>query len=237
MKKKGFTLTELMVSVAMIAIIMIFLVKLLVDIKYDVINSEYNTANQFNRAEIIKMVQNDLKEKTLVEVTYPSNEAKDKKTIIFKTSDSKESNLMVSRSGNDYIIVYKSLDGNQKKWTIKKNNSNNFVATDVDNGDLTNNGIKYTGITFNCTSNTITEQSEEDSTQIEIKYQYLIQINIPLYVGTTKKVYDNSQLQVQEVYQDNKMDDFTFSFYGIADSNDVDVENGNICTKLDPTSN
>ena len=60
MNKKGFTMTELIVSIAIIAVVMIFLVNLLVDIRYDKKNELYDTKNQINRAEIIKTIQNDL---------------------------------------------------------------------------------------------------------------------------------------------------------------------------------
>ena len=68
MNKKGFTMTELIVSIAIIAVVMIFLVNLLVDIKYDKTNELYDTKNQINRAEIIKTIQNDLDGKVITDI-------------------------------------------------------------------------------------------------------------------------------------------------------------------------
>lgn len=64
-RNKGITLVELIISVALVSLIMVFLFKLLVDVKYIDENRTYADLNQINKATIIKEIQNDFMDKTL----------------------------------------------------------------------------------------------------------------------------------------------------------------------------
>ena len=66
MNKKGFTLIELMVSIALISIVMIFLFQLLNDLSYNANYPKYARTNQVNRAEIIKNIQAELLDNPIV---------------------------------------------------------------------------------------------------------------------------------------------------------------------------
>lgn len=126
MKKKGFTMVELMVSVAIIAVVMVFLVRLLVDVKYDFTNELYNTANQINRAEIIKTIQEDWLDKELYAIDNTNNE------IILKTINSENqqaAKISFEKDDDNQYIKYESTSGQKYKWKIEKNNKETYLQT------------------------------------------------------------------------------------------------------------
>lgn len=124
--KKGFTMVELMVSIAIIAIVMVFLVRLLVDVKYDFTNELYNTSNQINRAEIIKTIQEDWLGKQLVDI----NDEKNNDDIELKGDNNITATISFSKDDdeNEYIH-YTSTEAKKYKWKIEKNNKETFIKT------------------------------------------------------------------------------------------------------------
>lgn len=68
LNKKGTTLVELIISIALLSIIMIFMFKLLTDVNNDKVNNDFANENQINRAEIIKTIEEDLKNKIITDV-------------------------------------------------------------------------------------------------------------------------------------------------------------------------
>ena len=73
MKKKGMTLVEVIISVGLISVVMIFLFNLLLDIQYQSNHSSYLKENQRNRALIIKRVEEDLMNNPLTSVSLQKN--------------------------------------------------------------------------------------------------------------------------------------------------------------------
>lgn len=65
LNKKGMTLVELIISIALISVILGFLFKILLDVKYETQNAGYAINNQINRAEIINFIEEEIKEKQL----------------------------------------------------------------------------------------------------------------------------------------------------------------------------
>jgi len=57
--KKGITLVEFIVSIALVGMVLIFLFNLLLDVQYAVKNGSYAKENQLNRASIVKTVLDD----------------------------------------------------------------------------------------------------------------------------------------------------------------------------------
>ncbi len=70
LNNKGMTLVELIISVALISVVVGFLFKILLDVKYEKDNVGYAANNQTNRAELINMIQSAILENGLIEVTY-----------------------------------------------------------------------------------------------------------------------------------------------------------------------
>lgn len=165
--KKGFTMVELMVSIAIIAIVMVFLVRLLVDVKYDFTNELYNTSNQINRAEIIKTIQEDWLGKKLVDI----NDEKNNDDIELKGDNNITATISFSKDDdeNEYIH-YTSTEAKKYKWKIEKNNKETFIKTK----NIEVRVIKGQNM------NNIEPDSKD----------YLVEIDIPIII-------DNSKLRIE----------------------------------------
>jgi prepilin-type N-terminal cleavage/methylation domain-containing protein len=157
MKNKGFTMTELMVSIVIIAVVMVFLTRLLVDVRYDFSNELYDTSNTINRAEIIKTVQNDMNGKIITGIN--DNDSSDNKLIInLITSDNSTGTITVQK---DYF-TYKTINGDTKKWKLEKNSNETYIKT--------------TNIDYEVIRSTGSDADQND---------YLITINIPVIVDSS----------------------------------------------------
>ena len=64
LNKKGITIIELIVSVALISVIMLFMYKLLADITFQKENDYFASVNQEQRIEIIDKIETTLASKT-----------------------------------------------------------------------------------------------------------------------------------------------------------------------------
>lgn len=168
MKKNGFTLTELLVSIVLISVIMVFLVKLLIQVSYEKSNELYDTANSINRSEIINKVEKDFFITPLKSLSCSKN---DKKLVIeFKNVDNKISKLEIAKFELETYITYDSIiDSKTEKWKLEKNNPDTFI--NIEN-------VKYKLIV------------SQDSS-ISNKQYYALQINIPVIVDNNK-IIDNS---------------------------------------------
>lgn len=124
MNKKGFTMTELIVSIAIIAVVMIFLVNLLIDIRYDKKNELYDTKNQINRAEIIKTIQNDLDGKVITDIK-DTGSSSNNLVVNIKTDDNSTHTIQADNNHISYI----SSSGKKTKWSLEKNNDETYIKT------------------------------------------------------------------------------------------------------------
>lgn len=161
--KKGFTLTEILISIVLISIIMVFLTKLLIQVAYEKTNELYDTANAINRAEIINTVEKDFFYIPLKSLNCQKN--KNDVSIEFLNNKDKIFRLSIIRNDNDTFVQY-SNNLKTQKWKLEKSNSETFINT---------NKIKYKLIT-------------SQDTSINNKQYYALQINIPVVVDEEKIV-------------------------------------------------
>ena len=107
MNNKGSTLLELIISIALISVILVFMVRLLVDLNDSETNNKYAKKNQVIRAEILRTIENDLQNKIITDIR--DNSTTSNLIITFKFNDNKESNINVlkdiSFDVNDRDIV------------------------------------------------------------------------------------------------------------------------------------
>ena len=193
MNKKGFTMTELIVSIAIIAVVMIFLVNLLVDIRYDKKNELYDTKNQINRAEIIKTIQNDLDGKIITGITDESD--LNYLVVNIKTTDDNSPHIIKADSNH----IYYTSNNKTTKWSLEKNNDETYIKT----SDVKLKVIKCSEPED---SKLKTEDSKLKTDDSEIKcdsnYKIII-INIPIIVDKSKLRENN----------DSQMDNIILTFY------------------------
>ncbi len=114
LNKKGNTLIELVISIALMSVILISIVRLLVDLNDTNTNNSYAKNNQINRAEILRAIENDLNSKVLVNIN-DSNSTTDKLIINFMFNDKTSSKIDVTKDS----ITYTSSNGDVRKWTMK----------------------------------------------------------------------------------------------------------------------
>jgi len=100
MNKKGVTLVEVIISVGLISVVMLFLFNLLIDIQYEDAHTSYAKENQINRASIIKTIQQDFIDYSLQDITMTGDDSS--KTFTFTFSNTSSKNLVVNRSTISY---------------------------------------------------------------------------------------------------------------------------------------
>ena len=114
MNNKGSTLLELIISIALISVILVFMVRLLVDLNDSETNNKYAKKNQVIRAEILRTIENDLQNKIITDIR--DNSTTSNLIITFKFDDNKESNINVLKDK----LTYKNTDGKTRTWTLKE---------------------------------------------------------------------------------------------------------------------
>src|SRR5574344_789943 len=97
MNNKGTTLIEVMVSIGLIAIVMIFLFNLLIDLKAEDALSSKNNDEALNRATILRLINTDFIDKGISKITFCDNKdcTKDFLYFIFYFKDSSSKKLAV----------------------------------------------------------------------------------------------------------------------------------------------
>lgn len=114
MNKKGSTLLELVISIALISVILVFLTRLLIDLNNTETNNVYAVSNQINRAEILRMIENDLNNNTISNINS-SNSTNDKLIIEFSFKNDKTSIITATKDK----LTYKSSSDETRTWTMK----------------------------------------------------------------------------------------------------------------------
>ena len=198
MNKKGFTMTELIVSIAIIAVVMIFLVNLLVDIRYDKKNELYDTKNQINRAEIIKTIQNDLDGKIIKDITDTkidsTDTGSDSNNLVVNIITDDNSNHIIKADSNH--IYYKS-NNKTTKWSLEKNNDETYIKT----SDVELKVIK-------CSETEDPKLTTDNSEKKCDSNDKIIILNIPIIVDKSKLRENN----------DSQMDNIILTFYNYSSS-------------------
>lgn len=156
MNKKGMTLVEVIISVGLIAIVMLFLFNLLIDMEFENKHASYLKENQVNRATIIKTVQEDLLNNKLNNVELSTSASSSTINFIFETF---VSTMTVTKDsityGNESWPI--EINGNDEAYynfenikILKSNSDNCSYELNIDsngdgvcnyNCDTNNNGI------------------------------------------------------------------------------------------------
>lgn len=112
-EKRGTTLIELVVSIALVAIVMLFLFNLLLDVQYSTQNGEFAKDNQLNRASIVRSVMDDFANLELVGMQ--ENATADAFELTFQFADDTTKKLTVQEKS----VLY-----GDERWTLKSSNPN-----------------------------------------------------------------------------------------------------------------
>lgn len=119
LNNKGISLIELLISIALISVVMMFMFKLLIDVTNEQSNDTYAKNNQINRSEIITRIESDFIDRDLILITDES-EFHDRLEVIFSFSDGTQTKIDATTNTFTYGDIDSSgefLEGFQK-WTL-----------------------------------------------------------------------------------------------------------------------
>lgn len=200
MKKKGMTLVEVIISVGLISVVMIFLFNLLLDIQYQSNHSSYLKENQRNRALIIKRVEEDLMNNPLTSVSLQKNS---NYAIIYFNYASGISSLTVYRDR----ITYRNIDSLEETWMLEKGGNEDayYDIAAIPNPERSGSNCSYIlnidtnndgTCDINCDTNHDGILNSSDSTTINEEYQtctsyQYIHITIPTNNGENANTIDD----------------------------------------------
>ena len=159
LNQKGITLVELIISMALISIVIMFLFRLLVDVRYSENNTDFNRANQQTRAVILKRVQQDFLDKKLIKIedkTTNTNET----SIDLKYKDGSTGNLTINANSLSYTI-----NGDKEKWLLEKQTDETVIG--------------YRCVHF---SSSLTQESLKNEGEF-----YSVKITVPIIVNKLSK--------------------------------------------------
>lgn len=106
---------ELLISIVLIGIVLVFLFQLLVDLKNETKNNDFAFNNQVNRAEVINTIQKDLDRYLLVGIKSVSADSINLNFEFKIGAEIKIANLLA----DDKSISYINADGEKYKWQMK----------------------------------------------------------------------------------------------------------------------
>lgn len=111
LNNKGTSLIELIVSVALISVVLLFMFKLLLDVNNEITNNTFAKDNQVVRAEVIRTIENDLNANIL---TGLSNTGTATRRVITFRFNTKTSTLTLTPT----TIQYTSSSGEKRLWEL-----------------------------------------------------------------------------------------------------------------------
>ena len=159
---KGMTLVELIISIGLLSIVLGFLYKILLDVKYEKDNSGFAANNQINRSELIRTVEEDflyLNENGIFIESY------DISGNVLTLYFSEEKNKAIVVSNDKKSITYNAPEESDKKsWDLADN--------DYTFGDIVSSVVGNCYITFTIpVLNNIDDGSRVDDIELITKYK------------------------------------------------------------------
>ena len=112
MKNRGITLIEFVVSIALVAVVMVFLFNMLVDIQYNSKHGSYASDNQLNRASIVRAVMDDFTHLGLIGIQDYSTSSELRLTFRFANGSSKA-----------FVLSERTVLYNNERWSLKSSNN------------------------------------------------------------------------------------------------------------------
>ena len=195
MNKRGITLVEVVISVGLISVVMLFLFNLLLDMQYENSHASYLKENQINRANIIKTVEEDLMNNNLETINISVGSSSSTVVFDFETFSTtlivmedrityKDETWLLETNGNDEAYYdFKN---------IKKVESSSDTCSYILNVDSDGDGV----CNYNCDTNRDGVLNEEDSTTINDSFQSCslyksVRLIIPAVTGADENVIDD----------------------------------------------
>lgn len=190
LNKKGMTLLEIVISIALISVVMLFLFSLLNDIQYESKHSSYAKDFLVSRATIIKDVEEDILNNNITNVMQVNVDANKTTLNFFVGSDPSNMNLEVESKK----ITYKNAAGEKESFSLSKDNDeevfdfanikiNSYAGSKIYKPvDTDGDGI----CNFNCDDNS--PKNDDYAVEPDFKYYHII---IPVLTGASDNAIDD----------------------------------------------
>lgn len=169
LNNKGITLVELIVSIALISIVIMFLFRLLIDVRYSNSSIDFSRENQQTRAIILKTIQEDLLEKKLNGFSISGDNASELSiNLKFKEGlNSKTAQIIVTQD----TLTYKNYDEDiTEKWSLKDKEEN----------------LKFN---IQCVKYSLSLEHEKGYEEEKKSDFFYIRFTIPIVMGSKNKNY------------------------------------------------
>ncbi len=190
LNKKGMTLLEIVISIALISVVMLFLFSLLNDIQYESKHTSYAKDFLVSRATIIKDVEEDILNNNITNVMQVNVDANKTTLNFFVGSDPSNMNLEVESKK----ITYKNAAGEKESYSLSKDNDeevfdfanikiNSYAGSKIYKPvDTDGDGI----CNFNCDDNS--PKNDDYAVEPDFKYYHII---IPVLTGASDNAIDD----------------------------------------------
>lgn len=190
LNKKGMTLLEIVISIALISVVMLFLFSLLNDIQYESKHTSYAKDFLVSRATIIKDVEEDILNNNITNVMQVNVDANKTTLNFFVGSDPSNMNLEVERKK----ITYKNAAGEKESFSLSKDNDeevfdfanikiNSYAGSKIYKPvDTDGDGV----CNFNCDDNS--PKNDDYAVEPDFKYYHII---IPVLTGASDNAIDD----------------------------------------------
>lgn len=127
LNKKGMTIIEILISVVLVSVVLMFLFRLLVELRAEDEKSEYASKNQLNRAELVDLIESDLDKYVLTGVEDISGSSSNTIEILFHFETASNAARFVTYEKNDkedptvkkYYAAYTDYNGNKSTYEMK----------------------------------------------------------------------------------------------------------------------
>ena len=190
LNKKGMTLLEIVISIALISVVMLFLFSLLNDIQYESKHTSYAKDFLVSRATIIKDVEEDILNNNITNVMQVNVDANKTTLNFFVGSDPSNMNLEVERKK----ITYKNAAGEKESFSLSKDNDEevfDFANIKINSyaGSKIYKPVDTDGdgnCNFNCDDNS--PKNDDYAVEPDFKYYHII---IPVLTGASDNAIDD----------------------------------------------
>ena len=158
---KGISIIELIISISLISVVMLFLYNLLSNVTFEKDDDYFASLNQANRIEIISTIED-----TLMCYSINSYEIKGDNELEL-TSGSDIFNIKIDRANNK--VSFTQGTTTIEKWTIKNASIGEISCNDVGDGIVT---TKYTQCTIPIYTTNINDIENNNNTIDDITFTF-----------------------------------------------------------------
>ena len=162
LNNKGISIIELIISISLISVVMLFLYNLLSNVTFEKDDDYFASLNQANRIEIISNIED-----TLMCYSINSYEIKGDNELELKYADNESFIVKIDRANNK--VSFTQGTTTIGKWTIKNASIGEISCNDVGDGIVT---TKYTQCTIPIYTTNINDIENNNNTIDDITFTF-----------------------------------------------------------------